>query len=250
MPLNSTTMQLPPPSTPQPQSQQMAVQQPPRAASVPETHSQPPSTPQAQNQLQALASQQQLSMQSQTNTKPLQSAVVQVEDSNEEVKPLISLPQENSAISTNQNDTNQSATPVSSVSDQGSNQTGGKVFSYASQKSASENNFNEKMDVDSEDKSAIERTDTINESKSVVKTEVKEEKESDPENGKLVASSSIKKEPVIKEEPSTPQSSVNSSESNSETKPDSSSETSQGTAKHKPNKKSKVYFFNSCIRLC
>ena len=239
----SAPLQIPQSSTPQPQSQQTPVHQPPRAASVPETRPQTPSTPQSQNQTQSHPPQlQQQSLPSQNNAKPTQSTVLNIEDNNEDIKPFVALSQESGVTSVNQNDTNQSTTPVSSVSDQGSFQTGGKVFAFASQKSAGESNSSDKMDVDTEVKSEGGKSEMATDSKSMTNMDVKVEIKQETEDPGYTANSTVKEETVVKEEQSSPKP-ASAASTASETKPDTSNESSQAIAKLKRNKKSKQCYF-------
>lgn len=216
---------IPQSSTPQPQSQQTPVQQPPRAASVPGTHpptpsSTPPPSVQQQPKSQSIV--------------PPQQPVLTVEDSNEEFKPLMSVSQEGTS-SVSQMDTQQN-TP-SSTSDQGSVQTGGKIFSFASQKSTGENFCSEKMEVDcSSVKTENGKSNSLLDIKPCGKPDIgREVKEELREEGGFSVVSSIKTEPItMKDEPRSPDPSASIGENCINAKADPSSE----NAKSKPNKKS------------
>ncbi|CAL1261496.1 unnamed protein product [Larinioides sclopetarius] len=224
--------QIPQSSTPQPQSQQTPVQQPPRAASVPGTHSQTPSTPQPPPPPPVIQTQ----MQNHSQVQSSQPTVLNVEDSNEDYKSVMSVSQEG-VSSVSQIDTQQN-TPVSSTSDQGSVQTGGKVFSFASEKSTGENSNSEKMEIEG-DKNSVGKQEPIVDVKPSGKlvgqdtnTDIKES----IEDG-FSANSSVKEEQtVVKEEIASPAPVPSVGENCVDTKPDSSTESTQ-PSKHKPNKK-------------
>ncbi|PRD32852.1 UNVERIFIED_CONTAM: Crebbp [Trichonephila clavipes] len=219
--------QIPQSSTPQPQSQQTPVQQPPRAASVPGAHPQTPSTPQPHPP----AVQQ---LQNHGKAQSSQPTVHNVEDSNEDFKSVMSVSQEG-VSSVSQVDTQQN-TPVSSTSDQGSVQTGGKVFSFASQKSAGENNCIEKMEIDSENKSSGGKSEPVVDVKPSGKPDISRDIKESTEDATF-STTTVKEEPItVKDETPSPHVTASVGEDGLEAKPDSANESSQ-TCKHKPNKK-------------
>lgn len=211
-------------ATPQPQSQQTPIQQPPRAASVPGAHPPTPTATPPPN------------MQQPQSKVPSQQPVLTVEDSNEEFKPLMSVSQEGTS-SVSQMDTQQN-TP-SSTSDQGSVQTGGKIFSFASQKSTGEIFCSEKMEIDCNIKTENGKSNSLLDIKPCGKPDIGREVKEEPREEGVFSLASIKTETLtMKDEPKTPEPSASVGENCINAKADPSSD-----SKSKPNKKSEFYYY-------